>query len=153
MSLRLWHDAESRFGPFHEELLRQFGEYKDIEFTVSLHSLRFLSVEILILANTFLVVCRRVVSCGVLETPRFGRKLSFNFMPGAKVSFECNEGFVLIGDQRRECLSTGLWNIPEYGYTTCLRKLIYTYILFAIYIPNQVAYQICIVSSGRGISD
>lgn len=55
-------------------------------------------------------------------------------MPGAKVSFECNEGFVLIGDQRRECLSTGLWNIPEYGYTTCLRKLIYTCILFAIYI-------------------
>lgn len=67
---------------------------------------------------------RRVVSCGVLETPRFGRKLSFNFMPGAKVSFECNEGFVLVGDQRRECMSNGLWNIPDYGYTICLRKSI-----------------------------
>jgi len=64
----------------------------------------------------------RVVSCGVLQTPRFGRKLSFDFMPGAKVSFECNEGFILVGDQRRECLSNGLWNVPEYGYTECLRE-------------------------------
>lgn len=72
----------------------------------------------------FIFLFRRVVSCGVLETPRFGRKLSFNFMPGAKVSFECNEGFVLIGDQRRECLANGLWNLPEYGYTECLRKLL-----------------------------
>ena len=64
----------------------------------------------------------RVLSCGVLETPRFGRKLSFDFTPGAKVAFECNEGFVLMGDQRRECNSMGLWNMPEYGYTECLRK-------------------------------
>nr|XP_016998391.1 protein mesh isoform X1 [Drosophila takahashii]XP_016998393.1 protein mesh isoform X1 [Drosophila takahashii] len=68
----------------------------------------------------------RVVSCGVLQTPRFGRKLSFDFMPGAKVSFECNEGFILVGDQRRECLANGLWNIPEYGYTECLREVYYT---------------------------
>ncbi|KPU80188.1 uncharacterized protein Dana_GF16595, isoform C [Drosophila ananassae] len=68
----------------------------------------------------------RVVSCGVLQTPRFGRKLSFDFMPGAKVSFECNEGFILLGDQRRECLSNGLWNIPEFGYTECLREVYYT---------------------------
>lgn len=65
---------------------------------------------------------RRVVSCGVLETPRFGRKLSFDFMPGAKIAFECNEGFVLMGDQRRECMANGLWNVPEYGYTYCLRE-------------------------------
>uniref|UniRef100_A0A0K8UMU0 Extracellular domains-containing protein CG31004 n=1 Tax=Bactrocera latifrons TaxID=174628 RepID=A0A0K8UMU0_BACLA len=65
---------------------------------------------------------KRVVSCGVLETPRFGRKLSFDFMPGAKIAFECNEGFVLMGDQRRECMANGLWNVPEYGYTYCLRE-------------------------------
>lgn len=63
-----------------------------------------------------------MVSCGVLQTPRFGRKLSFDFMPGAKVAFECNEGFILVGDQRRECLANGLWNVPEYGFTECLRK-------------------------------
>lgn len=43
-------------------------------------------------------------------------------MPGAKVAFECNEGFILVGDQRRECLSNGLWNLPEFGYTECLRE-------------------------------
>lgn len=76
--------------------------------------------------------CRRVVSCGVLQTPRFGRKLSFDFMPGAKVAFECNEGFILVGDQRRECLSNGLWNLPEYGYTECLRE----YYQSRVYIAN-----------------
>uniref|UniRef100_T1PHE4 AMOP domain protein n=1 Tax=Musca domestica TaxID=7370 RepID=T1PHE4_MUSDO len=92
---------------------------------------------------------QRVVSCGVLETPRFGRKLSFNFMPGAKVSFECNEGFVLIGDQRRECLSNGLWNIPEYGYTTCLREVFYTrrvaFIAIGIIIAVILPLMLCIV--------
>ncbi|XP_073816077.1 sushi domain containing 2 mesh isoform X4 [Musca autumnalis] len=91
----------------------------------------------------------RVVSCGVLETPRFGRKLSFNFMPGAKVSFECNEGFVLIGDQRRECLANGLWNMPEYGYTTCLREVYYTrrvaFIAIGIIIAVILPLMLCIV--------
>lgn len=44
------------------------------------------------------------------------------FTPGARVSFECNEGFVLIGDSRRVCRENGQWDIPEYGYTECLRK-------------------------------
>lgn len=64
----------------------------------------------------------RVISCGVLETPRFGRKLSFSFTPGAQVGFECDQGFVLTGDKRRECTSAGIWNPPIYGYTECLRK-------------------------------
>lgn len=64
----------------------------------------------------------QIVSCGVLETPRFGRKDTFLFVPGTKVTFECSQDFILVGDQRRECLSTGQWNIPDYGYTECLRK-------------------------------
>lgn len=44
------------------------------------------------------------------------------FTPGARVSFECNEGFVLIGDARRVCQENGQWDVPEYGYTECLRK-------------------------------
>ncbi|XP_017848444.1 protein mesh isoform X1 [Drosophila busckii] len=92
---------------------------------------------------------KRVVSCGVLQTPRFGRKLSFDFMPGAKVSFECNEGFILIGDQRRECLSNGLWNLPEYGYTECLREVYYTrriaFIAIGIIILVIVPLMLCIV--------
>ncbi|XP_046806151.1 protein mesh [Lucilia cuprina] len=101
------------------------------------------------LVNIRALNSERVVSCGVLETPRFGRKLSFNFMPGAKVSFECNEGFVLIGDQRRECLSNGLWNLPEYGYTECLREVFYTrrvaFIAIGIILAVILPLMLCIV--------
>ncbi|XP_066998795.2 protein mesh isoform X2 [Anabrus simplex] len=64
----------------------------------------------------------RVISCGVLETPRFGRKSNFYFIPGKKVTFECNQGFVLDGDQRRTCNPDGRWSTPESGYTECLRQ-------------------------------
>lgn len=64
----------------------------------------------------------RVISCGVLETPRFGRKSTFEFTPGTHVSFECDQGFFLIGDPRRTCMSEGRWDPPIYGYTLCLRK-------------------------------
>lgn len=74
-----------------------------------------------------------VISCGILETPRFGRKSNFLFVPNTKVTFECNQDFVLIGDQRRACSSDGKWDIPEYGYTECLRKYI-LFIEFAIQI-------------------
>lgn len=66
---------------------------------------------------------RRIVSCGVLETPRFGRKSNFLFVPNTKVTFECDQDFLLVGDQRRECMANGRWDVPEYGYTECLRKL------------------------------
>ncbi|CAH0391044.1 unnamed protein product [Bemisia tabaci] len=69
---------------------------------------------------------KRVISCGILETPRFGRKSNFLFVPGTKVTFECNQDFVLIGDQRRTCTADGHWDIPEYGYTECLRQQEYS---------------------------
>ncbi|XP_055535927.1 protein mesh isoform X1 [Wyeomyia smithii] len=85
----------------------------------------------------------RIISCGILETPRFGRKSNFMFTPGARVSFECNEGFFLIGDARRVCRENGQWDIPEYGFTECLRKVFYarrtawitTGIVLAVMIP------------------
>lgn len=67
---------------------------------------------------------KRIISCGVLETPRFGRKSNFLFTPGTKVAFECNQNFILIGDKRRTCLPDGRWDVPEYGYTECLSKYI-----------------------------
>lgn len=73
-----------------------------------------------------------MVSCGILETPRFGRKTNFMFTPGTRVSFECNEGFTLVGDMRRECTSEGHWDVPIYGYTTCLREL--SMLLFLIFV-------------------
>ncbi|KAJ9599568.1 hypothetical protein L9F63_009966 [Diploptera punctata] len=63
----------------------------------------------------------KVISCGVLKTPQFGRKSNFLFVPGTKVTFECNNGFTLIGDQQRVCTDEGNWNDPEYGYTECMR--------------------------------
>lgn len=68
-----------------------------------------------------------VITCGVLETPRFGRKSNFLFTPGTKVTFECNQDFVLVGDQRRTCTAEGRWDVPEYGYTECLREYEYKY--------------------------
>ncbi|XP_037921986.1 protein mesh isoform X5 [Hermetia illucens] len=90
---------------------------------------------------------KRVISCGVLETPRFGRKLSFDFTPGARVNFECNEGFVLMGDQRRVCTPQGRWDVPVSGYTLCLRAEEHTSrtagiafgLVFAIMVPVLLA--------------
>lgn len=65
---------------------------------------------------------RRIISCGILETPRFGRKSNFLFVPGTKVAFECNQNFILTGDKRRTCQNDGRWDVPEYGYTECLSK-------------------------------
>lgn len=65
------------------------------------------------------------MSCGILETPRFGMKSNFLFIPGSRVAFQCNEGFMIIGDTRRICGADGRWDIPEYGYTQCLRKLLF----------------------------
>ncbi|XP_077292474.1 protein mesh-like isoform X2 [Arctopsyche grandis] len=69
---------------------------------------------------------KRVISCGVLETPRFGRKSNFFFVPDTKVTFECDKNFVLIGDQRRTCMPEGRWDVPQYGYTECLRNQEYS---------------------------
>lgn len=29
---------------------------------------------------------------------------------------------MLVGDQRRTCTNDGRWNLPEFGYTECLRE-------------------------------
>ncbi|XP_066245028.1 protein mesh isoform X1 [Euwallacea similis] len=85
----------------------------------------------------------KVISCGVLPTPRFGRKSTFLFVPGTRVTFECEQDFILDGDPRRICTPTGQWDIPEYGYTQCLRQQEYSQrqlamasgIVFIVFIP------------------
>ena len=78
---------------------------------------------------------RRTISCGILPTPRFGRKSNFLFIPGTTVMFECDQNFVLVGDQRRECTARGQWDVPVFGYTECLRK----YIVFSL--PKRIEKQ------------
>ncbi|GJQ65539.1 hypothetical protein Trydic_g7640 [Trypoxylus dichotomus] len=84
---------------------------------------------------------RRTISCGILPTPRFGRKSNFLFVPGTTVMFECNTNFVLVGDQRRECLPQGQWNVPDYGYTECLRQQEYS----SRYAGLTAAIVLCII--------
>lgn len=76
-----------------------------------------------------IILYSRVHSCGILETPRFGRKSNFQFTPGAIVTFECNEGFFLNGDRRRICGEDGRWDIPQYGYTECLREFFFHFFI------------------------
>lgn len=75
----------------------------------------------------------RIISCGVLETPRFGRKSTFLFTPDTKVTYECEEDFVLVGDARRTCLPDGHWDIPYYGYTECLSKCLIVFNLYNLF--------------------
>lgn len=71
------------------------------------------------------------------------------FTPGARVSFECNEGFVLIGDSRRVCRENGQWDVPEHGFTECLRAVFYTrrtaWITIGIILAVMLPLIMCIV--------
>ena len=65
----------------------------------------------------------RVISCGALPTPSNGRKSTFAFTPGTMVKFDCDPGYVLMGERRRWCYDTGDWNWAENGDANCLSKL------------------------------
>lgn len=62
----------------------------------------------------------RVVSCGQLSTPGNGRKSTFAFTPGTMVKFDCDKGYVLVGERRRWCFDSGDWNWPELGDASCI---------------------------------
>lgn len=66
-----------------------------------------------------------VISCGALPTPPNGRKSTFNFLSGAEVKFDCDPGYVLLGEQRRWCYASGDWNWPENGEATCVTEAQY----------------------------
>jgi len=63
---------------------------------------------------------KRVISCGQLPTPSNGRKSTFKFTPGTKVQFDCDPGYVLVGERRRWCYDSGDWNWPELGTASCV---------------------------------
>ncbi|XP_022920575.2 protein mesh isoform X1 [Onthophagus taurus] len=103
----------------------------------------------------------RTISCGILPTPRFGRKSTFFFIPGTTVQFECDQNFVLVGDPRRECLAHGQWDTPIHGYTECLREQEYssrtagitTAIVLAIVVPLVILLAYIIIKAYRKLSD
>ena len=63
-----------------------------------------------------------VTSCGQLPTPSNGRKNTFAFTPGTMVKFECDPGYILVGEARRWCYASGDWNWPEDGEVSCISK-------------------------------
>ena len=67
----------------------------------------------------------KVISCGQLPTPGNGRKSTFAFTPGTKVQFDCDPGYVLVGERRRWCYDSGDWNWPELGTAECIPEAQY----------------------------
>ena len=59
--------------------------------------------------------------CGNPGVPTNGRTFGSSTNVGAIVTHTCNEGFVLDGANRRECLSNGSWSEP---LPSCNRKCI-----------------------------
>lgn len=41
---------------------------------------------------------------------------------------------MLIGDQRRTCTAEGRWNLPEFGYTECLREYSAKWVVNAVFV-------------------
>ncbi|XP_071512852.1 protein mesh [Panulirus ornatus] len=129
-------------GPFLSALLFIFLQY---------HNLKLLNY----LSKRWFCVFA-VVSCGALPTPPNGRKSTFNFLSGAEVKFDCDPGYVLLGEQRRWCYASGDWNWPEDGEATCVSEAEYlvmqqgitTGTVLAVLLPILIAL-LCYVSYHR----
>lgn len=84
----------------------------------------------------------RVISCGGLPTPKNGRKSTFAFTPGTMVKFDCDPGYVLIGERRRWCYDSGDWNWAENGDAECLSKY-----FFSNWSSSKVLKMVCVQRS------
>lgn len=51
-----------------------------------------------------------VISCGILEEPKNGKKKGNIYLIGSTLNFTCNEGHVFSGSSMRTCLPTGQWS-------------------------------------------
>jgi len=97
--------------------------------------------------NTKSLGLQTITSCGVLQTPQNGRKNTFAFTPGTMVKFECDPGYILMGEARRWCYASGNWNWPEDGDVSCISESHYktmyvgiqTGIVFSLLIPIVAA--------------
>ncbi|KAG8455052.1 hypothetical protein GDO86_001318 [Hymenochirus boettgeri] len=70
--------------------------------------------------NEVLPYCQ-AVSCGRPTAPSNGDVVGSNFTFGETVSFRCNEGYTLIGNEETMCLSNGSWSHkqPSCESVTC----------------------------------
>lgn len=63
-----------------------------------------------------------MISCGALPAPKNGRKSTFAYTPGTFVKFDCDPGYVLVGEDRRWCYASAEWNWALWGDAQCIRK-------------------------------
>lgn len=50
-----------------------------------------------------------VIECPILQNPTDGRVIFNDYIPGQLASYECDRGFGLRGNARRQCTQTGMW--------------------------------------------
>lgn len=65
-----------------------------------------------------------MISCGALPAPKNGRKSTFAYTPGTFVKFDCDPGYVLVGEDRRWCYASAEWNWALWGDAQCIRKFL-----------------------------
>ena len=102
----------------------------------------------------------KVISCGQLPIPANGRKSTFAFTPGTKVQFDCEPGYILVGERRRWCYETGDWNWPELGDAECIPEAQYNTmqagitagIALAVLIPVACVV-VCVIQRFTGNDD
>ena len=78
------------------------------------------------------IYCTTAIECPNLSNPANGRVSLNGITVGSLATYECDPGFVLRGNERRSCLSTGRWSgsDPEcVGMYTMLESYIHTYII------------------------
>ena len=60
-----------------------------------------------------------VIDCGDPGTPSNGNTIGTSTTFGSIVNHTCNIGYILNGEDQRECLSNGFWSSP---LPTCISK-------------------------------
>ena len=53
------------------------------------------------------------IECEDLDDPRNGNVILTGTTVGSTATYVCDDGFVLIGNQLRRCMSNGLWSGEE----------------------------------------
>lgn len=82
---------------------------------------------------------KTVISCGALPAPKNGRKSTFAYTPGTFVKFDCDPGYVLIGEDRRWCYASAEWNWALWGDAQCIPEAEYKALQAGIIVGSILA--------------
>ena len=65
------------------------------------------------LNNVIISIYFREVLCKDVQSPDYGRVEHEGTHVGAKATYTCNDGYKLVGSQKRRCLISGYWSGKE----------------------------------------